>query len=354
MKIAILTDTHTGVKNGSDVFIDYTERFYNEIFFPACLDQGIKQLLHLGDYFDHRKYLNYKVLARNREMFLDKLEQYGMTMDIIPGNHDTFFRNTNSLCSLTELLQHHSKNVNVVMSPTIREYDGLAVALLPWITVENYAESCKFIEKAQAPLLCAHLELSGFEMMKGAPAVSHGMSPELFSRYEMVLSGHYHTKSTRDNIHYLGVPYEITWADCNDAKYFHILDTSSRELTAVRNSISLFKRIVYDDSLGPVPDALPQDVAGCYIKIVVANKKDPFLFDRYIDSINAAGPFDLKIAESFAEYSADSIDDDCIEISDTSSLLSSYVDAIETDLDKSRIKSKLQELYVESQTIEGI
>ena len=354
MKIAILTDTHAGVKNGSDVFIDYTERFYSEVFFPTCQAQGITQILHLGDYFDHRKYLNYKVLARNRAMFLDKLEEYSMTMDIIPGNHDTFFRNTNSLCSLTELLQYHSKNVNVIMSPTVREYDGLSIALLPWITAENYAESCAFIEKANAPIIGAHLELAGFEMMKGAPAVSHGMSADLFSRYEMVLSGHYHTKSSRDNIHYLGVPYEITWADCNDPKYFHILDTSTRELTAVRNPLSLFKRLCYDDSSGPVQHVDASEITGVYIKVVVTSKKDPYAFDKYIDSINTAEPFDLKIVESFVEYSADSIDDESIEISDTSSLLNSYVDAIETDLDKTRIKSKLQELYIESQLIDGI
>ena len=354
MKLAILTDTHAGVKNGSDVFLDYTERFYNEVFFPKCLEQGIKHILHLGDYFEHRKYVNYKVLARNREMFLDRLSEYDMTMDIIPGNHDVFFRNTNSLCSLTELLQYHSDRVQVYMSPVVRDYDGLSVALLPWISAENYAESCAFIETASAPVLCAHLELSGFEMMKGAPAVSHGMSSEIFSRYEMVLSGHYHTKSSRDNIHYLGVPYEITWADCNDPKYFHILDTSTRELEQIRNNITLFNRIVYDDSLDTAPTIDAKQVSGTYVKVVVAAKKDPYLFDRYIDSINAAEPFDLKIVESFSEYSADSVDDESLEVSDTPSLLSSYVDAIETDLDKTRIKSKLQELYIESQLIDGI
>ena len=91
-----------------------------------------------------------------------------------------------------------------------------------------------------------------------------------------------------------------------------------------------------------------------YIKVVVTSKKDPYAFDKYIDAINAAEPFDLKIVESFVEYSADSIDDDCIEVSDTPSLLNSYVDAIETDLDKTRIKTKLQELYLESQLIDGI
>jgi hypothetical protein len=150
------------------------------------------------------------------------------------------------------------------------------------------------------------------------------------------------------------VPYEITWADCNDPKYFHILDTNTRELSEIRNPLSLFKRLTYDDTLGPVTLVEPSEVSGTYIKVVVTAKKDPYSFDKYIDSINAGEPFDLKIVESFVEYSADSIDDDCIEVSDTPSLLNSYVDAIETDLDKTRIKTKLQELYLESQLIDGI
>jgi DNA repair exonuclease SbcCD nuclease subunit len=354
MRIAIITDTHTGVKNGNDNFLNYTERFYSEIFFPYCIKNNIKKILHLGDYFDHRKYLNYKVLSRNKEMFLDKLEQYDMTMDIIPGNHDTFFRNTNSLCSLTECLQHQSSRVNVIMTPTVCNYGGLDVALLPWITVENYAESIEFISKANAPILGAHLELEGFEMMKGAPAVSHGMSADLFSRYEMVLSGHYHTKSSRDNINYLGVPYEITWADCNDPKYFHVLDSSTRELLEIRNPLTLFNRLIYDDSAGPPSEIKPADLVGTYVKIVVLSKRDPYAFDKYIDAVNSANPFDLKIVESFVEYTADSIDDETIEVSDTPSLLNSYVTAIETELDKERIKRKLQELYVESQLLDNI
>ena len=133
-----------------------------------------------------------------------------------------------------------------------------------------------------------------------------------------------------------------------------MLDTATRELVEVRNPITLFNRLVYDDSVQvPQPIARPE-LAGTYVRVVVTSKKDPYAFDKYIDSINASDPFDLKIVESFVEYSADNIDDECIEVSDTPSLLNSYVNAIETELDKERIKRKLQELYVESQLTDTI
>ena len=59
-KIAILNDTHTGIRNSSDIFLDNAAKFYNEIMFPYCDAQNIKQILHLGDYYDHRKFINFK------------------------------------------------------------------------------------------------------------------------------------------------------------------------------------------------------------------------------------------------------------------------------------------------------
>ena len=40
-------------------------------------------------------------------------------MDIIPGNHDTYFKNTNELNSLKELLGHYMNEVHIVMKPTV-------------------------------------------------------------------------------------------------------------------------------------------------------------------------------------------------------------------------------------------
>jgi len=51
MQIAILNDTHCGCRNSSDIFMQYQERFYGEVFFPYLRENGITQILHLGDYY---------------------------------------------------------------------------------------------------------------------------------------------------------------------------------------------------------------------------------------------------------------------------------------------------------------
>ena len=95
-------------------------------------------------------------------------------------------------------------------------------------------------------------------------------------------------------------------------------------------------------------------VSGSYIKVVVVNKKNPFLFDKYIDEIVARNPFDLKIVENFDEYLSDNVGEESLELTDTITLLNTYVDSVQTDLDRDRIKNKLQELYVEAQTLDAL
>jgi hypothetical protein len=190
-------------------------------------------------------------------------------------------------------------------------------------------------------------------MMKGAPVASHGMDPKLFSRYEMVLSGHYHTKTVEGNIYYLGSQYELTWADAGDPKYFHILDTETRELESVKNNHCLFQRIRYNDAQ-TLPDITKEDIEGTFVKVVVVKKKDLYAFDKFIDKIQTYGPFDIKIVENFDEYIGENVDNEKISTVDTPTLLNTYVDNIETDLDNEKLKNLLYEIYVEAKDLEAI
>ena len=351
MKIALLNDTHCGVRNSADIFINYQRRFYEEVFFPYLLENDIKQIIHLGDYYDHRKFVNFKALNENRDHFLNKLREYGITMDIFPGNHDVYYKNTNELCSLKELMGHYMNEVNIVMEPRVMEYGGCNVALLPWINNENYAESIKFIQNCDAQILMGHLELTGFDMMKGVKN-THGMDAETFKRFEMVLSGHFHTRSTQGNITYLGSQMEFTWADAHDQKYFHVFDTDTRQLEMVANPLTMFEKVVYNDAKLDYNSITVSHLKDKFVKIVVEQKKDPYMFDKFVDRIQDLGVHDLKIAETFDEFVGTNVDDEGISVEDTTDLLYSYVDNVETDLDKDKIKGIMRGIYVEASNME--
>ena len=321
MKVAILNDTHCGVRNSSDIFLNYQARFYEEIFFPYLKEHGIINILHLGDYYEHRKFVNFKALHANR--------------------------------SLKELLGYFTSNVNIIMKPTVLDYDGLKVGVIPWINNQNYQEYTKFAMTCNAPILGAHLELKGFEMMAGMPN-PHGMNADIFSRFESVLTGHFHTRSSQGNVHYLGSQMEFTWADVDDPKYFHVLDTETRELTPVRNPITMFKKIIYDDQKVDYSDYDLSDCVHKFIKLIVINKSDLYMFDKFIDKLQSVDTYELKIAESFEEYLGESVDDEKISLEDTTELLDTYVEAVDTDLDKEHIKVKLRGLYTEAQNLEVV
>jgi predicted HTH domain antitoxin len=78
------------------------------------------------------------------------------------------------------------------------------------------------------------------------------------------------------------------------------------------------------------------------------------MFDRFIDRLQNIQTYELKIAESFEEFIGESIQDDKVSLEDTTELLDSYVEAVETDLDKEHIKVKLRELYTEAQNLEVV
>lgn len=351
MKVAILNDTHCGVRNSSEIMMDYQEEFYRDVFFPYLEEHGIKKILHLGDYYENRTSINFKALEHNRKIFLEVLREKGIHMDIIPGNHDVYYKNTNKLNALKELLGHYMAEVNIIEKPTVVNYDGLKVALLPWINQENEEKTSKFIRNCKADICGAHLELQGFEMQAGIEC-THGQDAKLFDRFEMVLSGHFHTKSQRDNIHYLGSQMEFFWSDCNDRKYFHVLDTDTRQLTAVHNPVTLFEKIIYDDTQNNFATRNLGYLKNKFVKVIVANKSQPIEFEKFIDRINMQKIHGLQIAENFQDFAGAQVQDDEVNIESTDKLLYTYIDAVDTDLDKDRIKSIVHDLMIEAQSLE--
>ena len=354
MKIVLLSDTHAGVRNSSEVFIEYQRKFYQDVLFPYMDAHGIKKIVHGGDYYDHRKHVNIKALNANRKHFIEPMVERDITMDIIPGNHDVTYKNTNDLCSLKELLGYYKQHINIVMDPTVMEYDGFKLALLPWINPENYEESMDFIKTCSADWLFGHLEVIGVEMMRGITN-THGLEPSVFSRFEKVLSGHFHIRSTLGNIQYLGSQMEFTWSDYNDPKFFHVIDTETRELTPVRNPITIFKKVVYNDQeVDYNKDFKIPDLNDKYVKVVVAKKTDPHMFDKFVSEIqNTFNLHDLKIIESFDEFLGSNVDlSEDVEIEDTSELLDNYIEQVETDLDKDKLKGIMKTIYTEALAME--
>ena len=287
MKIALLNDTHFGARSDSPAFIKYFNRFYDEIFFPYLEENNITTLIHLGDVVDRRKFINFNTAHNFQNKFWKRLWEMKIDTHIILGNHDTYYKNTNSINSMQQLITTFD-GVNepfIYEKPKTVEFDGLPILFVPWICPENEEESLKAITESQAQICMGHLEVKGFEMHKGH-FQDHGLEMDLFKRFEKVYSGHYHRKSDNGTIFYLGTQYEITWSDYQCPKGFHVFDTNTRELTRISNPISMFKKIVYNDKVNSYSTMDISEYENCFIKVIVEEKTDVNQFGDFIDRLH--------------------------------------------------------------------
>lgn len=348
MKVALVTDLHFGARSDSQQFDNYFRKFYTECFFPYLEQNGIKTVFDLGDTFDRRKYINYNTLKSCKEYFFDVAANNNIDIHMIPGNHDTYYKNTNEVNSPGLLLSSYN-NITLYEEPTDVDFgNGKTVLVMPWICGENYERCYNKIKGSESKVCFGHFELSGFDMYRGIPNV-HGMDPNLFDGFNLVVSGHFHHRHSRGNITYMGNPYEITWADFEDPRGFAIFDTETQELEFVNNPFRMFHKIYYDDTEECVADNFNFDeIKNCCVKLVVTKKTDYQKFDMFVENLYNCNLVELKIIEDFSEFEDEALGED-LNIEDTMTLLKEYVDGVNTDLDKERLKGLLQSLYVEAQ-----
>ena len=268
---------------------------------------------------------------------------------IILGNHDTYYKNTNKVNAITELCTTYDGQNEpwIYASPKEVTFDGLPILFMPWICDDTYEESLYAIENSNAEICMGHLEVKGFEMHRGHMN-EQGLDRSMFHRFEKVLSGHFHKKSDDGQIYYLGTQYEITWNDYKDPKGFHIFDTETRELTRVPNPIRIFKKIVYDDTQHDYNTLDISRFDNSYIKLFISQKTDEDMYDKFINRLySTLNIYELNIFEDTSDVTA-SVKEDLIEQGeDTLTFLGKYIDQLDTDLDKNKLKEYTKELYSE-------
>jgi DNA repair exonuclease SbcCD nuclease subunit len=354
MKIALITDTHWGVRNDSLIMHNQMKKFLDEVFFPTLDRENIDTVIHLGDLVDRRKYINYLTAKRLRDDFLVPLHEKNITMHVIAGNHDTFYKNTNEVNALTELVSGKYDNVRVwYEEPVEYSFDGTHILLLPWICDENRQLTLDTIKLSTAPIVMGHLELNGYEMYRGHVS-DHGDDPKLFDKFDLVCSGHYHTRSNSSNIFYLGTPAQYTWSDFADDKGFHILDTNTRSLTFIANPYTSFKKFFYDDLNKQLDEVIvfdAEDYKDCYVKVIVKNKTNPYWFDLVIERLEKSGAADLQVVEDHFNLDLEEDSDIVNEAEDTMSIVRKFIGSMNINTDKKRVETIIQNLYIEAHQI---
>jgi hypothetical protein len=263
-------------------------------------------------------------------------------MHLMVGNHDAYYKNTNSINAVELLLQEYDNVITYSKAQEV-EIGGLGVLFIPWINDENSEDTFKLIKDSSVRCAMGHLELTGFRAHRGC-IMENGLDSQLFENYEVVFSGHYHTRSSDGKIFYLGNPYEMFWNDVNDTRGFHLFDTETLEHTPIDNPYQLFHNLYYEDTDHQMFDVTSYE--NKIVKVIVKKKSDSKKFEKYIDKLYSVGVADLKIVENF--QLTESEDFEVEESEDTLSILDRYIGESETDLSKERIQNVMRSIYQEA------
>ncbi|QQG32101.1 endonuclease subunit [Citrobacter phage CkP1] len=240
MKILNTGDWHLGVK-ADDPWLQNIQLDGIRQQIEYSKKHGITTWIQYGDIFDVRKAVTHKTMEFAREI-MSMLEEAGIIMHTIPGNHDMHYKNKIHPNAITELLGKYD-HVIIHDTPETVDFDGVLIDLIPWLCDENTSQIMKHVKESSAEYCIGHWELNGFYFYKGLK--SHGLEPDFLKKYKQVWSGHFHTISSAANVKYIGTPWTLTAGDENDPRGFWIFDTATESMDFIPNETTWHRKIIY-------------------------------------------------------------------------------------------------------------
>jgi DNA repair exonuclease SbcCD nuclease subunit len=338
MLVAILADMHMGYKRSSPLYWEYFSKFYDNIFIPNLKKLNIDTIIQLGDMFDDRKSLTLDTIYNAKQLFFDKLTD--TTIYNITGNHDVFLKDSNHINSQSLVLQEYTNIKSYSECATIK-LDGRLIDLIPWINKNNYQSTLEFINSSKSQIAMAHLEVNGASLMPGYQ-LTHGTDSSIFSAYTKILSGHIHFKSVYENIHYIGIPYELNQGDQGAVRGFTILNTETLKTKFIKNPYRLYHTIKYTKDFDYSTIDTYKDTI---VKVIVESIDTNQDFDNFIDVLSHTASV-VKISESNNKIiNNNNFTDDTMHNSDTLELFQEYISGVSGLDNNDNIMKIITKLY---------
>lgn len=353
MKIAIITDTHWGVRGSSENFLEFFKNYYTNVFFPYLVKNDIKVILHGGDVFDNRRNVNAKVFDYFIKYFADEAAKHGISVFGIIGNHDCYNKSDNDIAlvqGLANVIDNRNNDISFKFAsePYRLKIEDFEIDLIPWVNAQNYESTMEFVNSSQSKYCLGHFEFAGFTMYKNSVA-HEGMDASLFKKYDKVMSGHFHQPSASANVIYLGSPYDTTWQDFGEPRGFTVLDTTDGGMKYIRTEETLFTEIKYQ--AGDEEDITKYKDK--FVRIIVDTIKDDDRkvhnkeLDKFVKALELVA-HDVKIVDNTIKMvTKDSIDETAM-LQDTSAVFGEYISKNVEEKLQSPVLKFMTDLYNEA------
>ena len=342
-KVLIIADPHAGVRSDSDTFLNAFEKLFSE-FIPKVLEQEqtVSNIFFLGDLFDNRNTLNVKTCNWVIEAFENFCFKYpNIKITLLTGNHDIYYRNTKEISSLKILKS--IPNIEIISEYKSIILSNRKIVLCPW-TTESEEHNTLFKEKAD--ICFGHFEINGFELVEGY-VEKHGTSPNRFKEnFMLTFSGHFHIRSEKENIIYVGSPYETRWSDCGNSKGLYVLDLNTLNYRFIENTAASKHKKIFLSLLKKDSSKLKEDVTNNFVSLILDENIDSRELDRLNFLLSSLKPLSFNVIEAEKDYKQT---DDLGEVSSPIEYLIEYINSIEfsNNIDKNILIRKINTLYTE-------
>jgi len=347
-KTIIVGDPHFGARANSEVFLESLENAFTDFIFPLARKEGITEMKIMGDVLDNRNMLNLKISTRMIEVFR-KATDFDIT--IIVGNHDLYYKNRKTVIGF-EFLADMFPNIEIISKVTEREEYGKKILYIPWLCLkEEYDTVEKLLEENTYDICYGHLSINTFHMVKNF-VEKKGLAPSLFAKCKRVFSGHFHIRSERDNIIYVGTPYSITWADEGNTKGVYIYNSDTDQRIFHENPVSPIFKKLYTSNLYDKKDFSDLRIPGNFIKIIVDNSMPDLEVNNLYTKLESMGPLNIEIenvTEDFLSGAGNSYS--LSDLKNTFEFLSEYVDKVNLpdDINREDLMSYLKGIHQKSE-----
>lgn len=270
-RLWMITDTHLGVRNSSEEWIQIMRKYFFEWFIPLVKKEYKPGdvLVHLGDVYDSRQSINLKVLNLCVEIFGELSTIFKDGIFIIAGNHDCYSKESNDINSLTSL--KFIPGIKVYEEPISIEFGERKAFLMPWRTNEEAAAEL-LSEIPEHDYLFCHTDIRGLSFNKFTK-IEDGIGYNKLENFKRVYSGHIHYSQNFGKVRMLGSPYQLTRSDMDNRKAILLLDLKSEEEILFDNDFSpKFIRIGFDSVLEKTPDELEDLFRNNFVDVLIDPK----------------------------------------------------------------------------------
>jgi DNA repair exonuclease SbcCD nuclease subunit len=198
----------------------------------------------LGDIFDSRSSVDFKVL-NDAIVFFNNLSSKCKDVHILVGNHDLYYKENDLYNVNCRFLQ--SKNVRIVYNTEVITIQDKACLFIPWIdTPESKAKALIQLQDKH-DIVFGHMDTVGLYGAKIQDELMFELND--FGPNKNIVSGHFHKRSERGDIKYLGAFINQSFSDVGDTKGYMTFNKNG-ELKFIEGICPKFEYITIPNSGG--------------------------------------------------------------------------------------------------------